>query len=66
MIRGTDMPLIEIDVSVVHLTKDAILFDNGKKEVWVPRSLIRDQCGEEEDITSIFLTEWVATNKGLI
>ena len=58
---------IEIAVEVRAETAKAILVFDGKTEVWIPRSQIRDQCENElGKITSIFLTEWMATQKGLL
>lgn len=58
---------IEIEVEVRIETPKALLVYDGKTEVWVPRSQISDQ-GEDEDghITSIFISEWLATQKGLL
>lgn len=58
---------IEIAVEVRAETPKAILVFDGKTEVWIARSQIRDQCENELGaITSIFLTEWMAMQKGLI
>lgn len=57
---------IEIEVEVRVETPKALLVFNGKTEVWIPKSQIRDQCEEKGKITSIFITEWLATEKGLI
>jgi len=39
---------------------------DGDKQVWIPRSQIHDYCEEKGKVTSIFITEWLATEKGLI
>jgi len=62
----SDGDLIEIDVEVVAETPKAMLITDGKKEVWIPRSQIKDYSEESGKVTSIFLTEWMATEKGLI
>ena len=62
----SDGDLIEIEVEVVAETPKAMLVNDGKKEVWIPRSQIKDYCEEKGKVTSIFITEWLATEKGLI
>lgn len=57
---------IEIAVEVRVETPKALLVFDGKTEVWIPKSQIHDQCEEKGQITSIFITEWLATQKGLI
>ena len=64
------MPDIEIPVEVRAETPKALLVFDGVKEVWIPKSQIKDQCEEQglfgTKITSIFITEWLAGEKGLI
>jgi hypothetical protein len=57
---------IEIAVEVVAETPKALLVTDGDKQVWIPRSQIHDYCEEKGKVTSIFITEWLATEKGLI
>lgn len=58
---------VEIEVEVRAETPKALLVYNGSTEVWVPKSQIRDQCENElGTITSIFISEWLATEKGLV
>lgn len=56
---------IEIAVTVKRETEKALLIDDGTREVWIPKSMITDQTGDGLLITSIFLPEWFATEKGL-
>lgn len=61
-------PLIEIDVTVKAATELALLVNDGKTEVWIPRSWIADVSPDTDadfEIESIFMTEWHATEKGL-
>ena len=63
-----EAPLVEIDVTVRRRTEKALLVYDGKSEVWIPRSMIADHAPDTDDdlaITSIFLPEWFATDKGL-
>lgn len=61
---------IEITVTVQRCTQKALLVDHGgKHEEWIPRSMITDWSPDTDDdfkITSIFVPEWFATEKGLI
>lgn len=58
---------IEIEVEVRAETPKALLVFDGKTEAWVPKSQILDQCENEMGtITSIFISEWLATEKGLV
>lgn len=57
---------VEIAVEVRAETAKAILIYDGKVEVWIPRSQIKDECEENGKITSIFVSEWLATEKGLL
>lgn len=58
---------VEIEVEVRAETAKAILVFDGRTEVWIPRSQIRDQCENDLGaITSIFISEWLATEKGLL
>lgn len=55
---------VEIDCRVVRETEKAYLIDTGAKEnTWIPKSQISD---EAEDMSSIFIPEWLAKEKGLI
>lgn len=57
---------IEIDIVVRGETDLALKVSDGSKEVWVPKSKISDQGEEGGRITSIFIPEWLALEKGLI
>lgn len=58
---------VEIEVEIHAETPKALLVFDGKTEVWVPKSQIRDQCENDMGtITSIFISEWLATEKGLV
>lgn len=55
---------IEIEVDVRVETAMALKVFDGRTEAWVPKSQIHDQCEENGKITSIFISEWLATEKG--
>ncbi|MEI8327309.1 MAG: hypothetical protein WCH44_18470 [Betaproteobacteria bacterium] len=61
---------IEIACEVRARTTKALLIFDGKTEVWIPLSQISDYTEERDfvgvKITGIFITEWLANEKGLI
>lgn len=62
---------VEIAVEVRAVTKAAIKVFDGKVEAWIPKSQIVDYCDGPDDApgigtTSIFVSEWLATEKGLL
>lgn len=61
---------VELAVTVKVVTDKAILVStDGTNQVWLPKSQITDWSGSEEldhTTTSIFLPEWLATDKGLV
>lgn len=58
---------IEIDVDVKRATPNALLVSDGTTEAWIPRSQIKDMCENDNGkITSIFISEWLAKEKGLV
>lgn len=63
--------LFDITVEYVHRTDKALLFNDGKQDFWVPKSIMGDdgivQVEPNED-GSINLTapEWWLTERGLI
>ena len=57
---------IEIAVEVRVETAKALLVFDGKTEVLIPKSQISEQCEDHGQINSIFISEWLAGEKGLI
>lgn len=58
---------VEIEVIVKQQTDDAYLIFDGRTNVWIAKSQVTDQCEESDGtITSIFIPEWLAKEKGLI
>ena len=57
---------IEIAVEIRARTDKALLVYNGDVEAWVPRSQISDYTGDSESPETIFISEWMANEKGLI
>lgn len=57
---------VEIEVKVRSATDKALLVFDGKREAWIPRSQITDHSEENGQITSIFISEWLTTQKGLV
>ena len=59
--------LVEIDCAVEAETDLAIRIFDGNRECWIPKSAIKDSCGEEWlGVTSVFISEALATEKGLV
>ena len=58
---------IEIEGEVVAFTDNAILFQSDQDQSWVAKSQISDYSGDSIDTAdSIFMNEWVATQKGFV
>lgn len=63
------MPIIrqvEIECEVLAETEKAILIFDGKREVWIAKSMISDGCEEAGETKSIFIPEWLAIEKRLV
>jgi len=60
------MPEIEIAIEVRARTDKALLVSDGTIECWIPRSQISDYVGDEDSPETIFISEWLANEKGLI
>ena len=64
--------IVEVAVVVKRTTEKAILVNFGAPdEVWIPKSQITDWCDGPDDqpgygTTSIFIPEWLATEKGIL
>ena len=59
--------IIEVDVETIGFTELALqVLDLNDKPVWVPRSQIDDYSGEENDPETIFISQWMAEEKGLV
>lgn len=66
MTDESTMPEIEIAVEVKARTPKALLVFDGTTECWIPRSQISDYSGDEDSPETIFISEWLAGEKGLI
>lgn len=61
------MRTIELEVEAIQSTDLAIrILDLKENPVWIPKSQISDYVGEENNPETIFITEWLAEEKGLI
>lgn len=65
------MSAVEIECEVRAVSRDAIKIYDGKREVWIPKSQVTDWTDGPDDepgigTTSIFIGEWLATEKGLL
>ena len=57
---------VEIECEVRAITEKAILICDGKREVWIAKSMVSDECEENGATISIFIPEWLAYDKGLL
>lgn len=70
--RNSKSESVEIGVVVKRVTDRAVLVNHGHpKEEWIPKSQISDWCDGPDDepgygTTSIFIPEWLATEKGMV
>ena len=65
------MSAVEIECEVRAVTRDAIQIHDGKRTAWIPKSQIEDWCDGPDDApgvgtTSVFIPEWLATERGLL
>jgi hypothetical protein len=54
--------LVDIAGAVRRESDKAVLFFDGTKEVWLPKSLVEWDAGER----TMAMPEWLAQDKGLI
>ena len=59
-----DEEYVEIDVRTVNWTEFAILFDDGDKEFWIPKSAMED-WPNKYDTGVALVKRWFAEKKGL-
>lgn len=57
---------VEIACEVRAQTEKALRIYDGAREVWIPRSQITDHSEEKGVIKTIFISAWIAKQKGLI
>lgn len=58
---------VEIACQVKRETALAYLVDTGDGQHWLPKSQIKDYCADKNGvISSVFIPDWLANEKGLI
>lgn len=60
---------VELEVQVQAVTERAMLVQTVVGQAWVPKSQISDYSGSDEldsQVETIFVPEWLATEKGLV
>lgn len=59
---------VEIDITILAETPDALLVDDSDVEVWIPKSQISnyDSDWAINDMVKIEIPEWLATDRGLV
>jgi hypothetical protein len=63
-----DEETVEIEGTAMGETEMAVLFDTGDEAVWIPKSQIIERWDDEdnEGLTTLVITEWLAIKKGLV
>lgn len=62
-----DESLVELQAVVIGESPQALLFEIGGEDVWVPKSLIHEMSAEDEyGFLSIEIPEWFAIQEDLI
>lgn len=63
----TPVQMVEVSVVIKRETEKAYLVNHGvSEEVWIPKSQIDDYTEENGAITSVFIPEWLAEEKGMV
>jgi hypothetical protein len=58
---------VELQCVIKHQTDKAWLINANDTDAWIPKSQISDYVEERDGtISAIFISEWLATEKGLI
>ena len=58
--------IIEIAVTKMAESPKAMLVTDGIRDAWIPKCCIHDSVEEKGELTSIFIHEKLANEKGLI
>lgn len=64
-IGSVSMDYIEIYGVIKAITQKAILFDDGSREVWIPKSQLEDM-EIKHGVAMITIPEWLAIEKELV
>ena len=65
-IRSVDKNYIEVSGERKFETDKAILFFDGRIEVWIPKRYIEDTVKDGKNMITITIPEWLAEEKELI
>lgn len=66
--RRSNDETVELEVQIKRVTEKAYLITHdGEKELWIPRSQVKslDRNGRGP-LHTMVMTEWIATQKGLV
>jgi hypothetical protein len=58
--------MIPLTVDIIRETADAILVDDGDRQVWLPKSLIRYRADVPAEAVEVEVPEWLAEREGLV
>lgn len=59
-------PTVDIYCQIKHETDNAILIDEGDKTVWIPLSQVEEIPRKKDGYATVVMSEWIATQKGII
>jgi len=59
-------PSTEVECAILHETDDAILIEVAEEEFWIPFSQITRIVRRPNGPSSITMSEWIATVKGIL
>jgi hypothetical protein len=66
ILKSSDGNFAELDILKKYETKEAYLFSDGDKDVWIPKSKIESIETLHKNIVRIVIPEWLANEKELI
>ena len=68
LLRCSDGNLVEFTGEIKHDTGDAtlIIVEESDEEGWIPNSTIEETGHSESVISTIYVKEWIAREKGII
>ena len=65
--------LVELSVAYITESRDAVKFEDGAAEFWIPKSILHWEDGTKyshgdclHDVETIAVPEWFANREGLI
>ena len=66
MVRLKGVDYAEIDGEHIAQTDLALLLNDGEKEDWIPKSLMKEWPEEKGDVGTAMVQEWFAIQEGWV